>query len=126
SIRDASWGLVLARVRYYGSIHHVPVVAMPAAYTSQECSGCGFRVQKSLSIRTPYLPQLRADPGSGPEPRREYPRRRHPYLGAPLNGPEQEHCSGEHFRTDDRYVAEGAPSTQVGWLNEAFHPVNGI
>ncbi len=56
SIHDASWGLFLSWVRYYGAIHHVPVVAIPAAYTSQDCSGCGFRVWKSLSVRTHICP----------------------------------------------------------------------
>jgi putative transposase len=56
SIHDASWGLFLGWVRYYGGIHGIPIVAVPAAYTSQDCSGCGFRVQKSLSVRTHVCP----------------------------------------------------------------------
>ncbi|HEV8190120.1 MAG TPA: transposase, partial [Ktedonobacterales bacterium] len=32
------------------------VVALPPAYTSQECSGCGERVPKSLSVRTHACP----------------------------------------------------------------------
>ena len=32
------------------------VVAVPAQYTSQECSGCGERVQQSLSVRTQICP----------------------------------------------------------------------
>ena len=56
SIHDASWGLFLSWVRYYGQVHGIPVVAVPPAFTSQDCSGCGFRVKKSLSIRTHLCP----------------------------------------------------------------------
>ncbi len=56
SIHDASWGLFLSWVRYYGGVHGIPIVAVPAAYTSQDCSGCGYRVWKSLSVRTHICP----------------------------------------------------------------------
>ncbi len=56
SISDASWGLFLSWVRYYGHTHSVPVVAVPARFTTQDCSGCGFRVKKSLSMRTHICP----------------------------------------------------------------------
>src|SRR5262249_32447695 len=56
SIMDASWGLFLSWVRYYGAIHGIPVVAVCPNYTTQECSGCGSRVKKSLSIRTHVCP----------------------------------------------------------------------
>jgi putative transposase len=32
------------------------VLAVPAQYTSQDCSGCGARVAKSLSVRTHVCP----------------------------------------------------------------------
>src|ERR1700746_1602069 len=32
------------------------VEAVPPAYTSQDCSGCGERVEKSLSVRTHVCP----------------------------------------------------------------------
>jgi putative transposase len=32
------------------------VVAVPPAYSSQDCSGCGERVPKSLSVRTHVWP----------------------------------------------------------------------
>jgi putative transposase len=57
SIHDASWGLFLSWVRNSGELHNVPVVAVPAAYTSQDCSGCGYRVWKSLSVRTHICPK---------------------------------------------------------------------
>ncbi len=56
SIYDASWGLFLRWVRYYGQLHNIPVVAVPPAFTTQDCSGCGFRVKKSLSVRTHICP----------------------------------------------------------------------
>jgi putative transposase len=56
SISDASWGLFLSWVRYYGTIADVPVVAVSPRYTTQECSGCGFRVKKTLSMRTHICP----------------------------------------------------------------------
>jgi putative transposase len=56
SISDASWGLFLSWVRYYGLIARVPVVAVSPRFTTQDCSGCGYRVQKSLSQRTHICP----------------------------------------------------------------------
>jgi putative transposase len=52
SISDASWGRFLWWVQYYGVIHNVPVVAVAPHFTSQNCSGCGTRIKKSLSTRT--------------------------------------------------------------------------
>jgi putative transposase len=56
SISDASWGVFLGWVRYYGQIASVPVIAVPARFTTQDCSGCGFRVKKTLSMRTHICP----------------------------------------------------------------------
>ena len=56
SISDASWGRFLSWVRSYGQVHGIPVVAVPARFTTQECSSCGFRVQKTLSMRTHVCP----------------------------------------------------------------------
>ncbi|HEU5379727.1 MAG TPA: transposase [Ktedonobacteraceae bacterium] len=56
SISDASWGLFLSWVRYYGQIAHVPIVAVSARFTTQDCSGCGYRVKKTLSMRTHVCP----------------------------------------------------------------------
>jgi putative transposase len=52
SIRDAGWAqfrTILEGKAVYASRR---VVAVPPAYTSQDCSGCGARVEKSLSVRT--------------------------------------------------------------------------
>ena len=57
SISDASWGTFLQWVKYYGSLHQIPVIAVPAQFTTQDCSACGTRVKKSLSVRTHICPQ---------------------------------------------------------------------
>ncbi len=56
SINDASWGSFLAWVNYYGMLHHIQVVAVTPHFTSADCSGCGKRVYKSLSVRTHVCP----------------------------------------------------------------------
>jgi putative transposase len=56
SIQDAGWyafRLILAcKAAYAGKREE----AVPPAYTSQDCSGCGKRVRKSLSVRTHVCP----------------------------------------------------------------------
>ena len=56
AISDASWGTFLQWVKYYGSLHGIPVIAVPPQFTSQDCSACGTRVNKSLSVRTHICP----------------------------------------------------------------------
>jgi putative transposase len=57
SISDAAWGRFLSWLRYYGQIASVPVIAVPPAFTTQDCYGCGERVWKSLSVRTHVCPR---------------------------------------------------------------------
>jgi putative transposase len=56
SISDAGWGqfrtILEGKAAYAGR----RVIAVPPAYTSQDCSGCGERVEKSLSVRTHICP----------------------------------------------------------------------
>ena len=52
SIHDASWSQFANWLLYFGSVFGKPVVKVPPAYTSQDCSSCGNRVKKALSERT--------------------------------------------------------------------------
>jgi len=57
SIHDAAWGHFLTWVKSYAVMHRIAVVAVPPHYTSQDCSGCGQRVRKTLSTRTHICPK---------------------------------------------------------------------
>ncbi len=52
SISDAAWGEFIRWVEYFGKLHKIAVIAVKPHYSSQECSNCGERVQKTLSTRT--------------------------------------------------------------------------
>ena len=52
SISDAGWATFRSILEGKAAYAGRRVIAVPPAYTSQECSGCGERVEKSLSIRT--------------------------------------------------------------------------
>jgi putative transposase len=52
SIRDAGWYHFLSILAYKAACAGRRVEAVNPAYTSQDCSGCGERMQKSLSVRT--------------------------------------------------------------------------
>jgi IS605 OrfB family transposase len=52
SINDAAWSQFLRWVCVYGSMHGIAVIKVAPHYTSQDCSACGTRVKKSLSVRT--------------------------------------------------------------------------
>lgn len=56
AISDARWGRFQHWVKYYGRISEVPVIVVPSHYASQDCSGCGKWVWKSLSVRTHVCP----------------------------------------------------------------------
>jgi putative transposase len=56
SIYDAAWGDFRRWVEYFGKVFGVATVAVAPQYTSQNCSHCGERVQKSLSTRTHICP----------------------------------------------------------------------
>jgi putative transposase len=56
SISDASWGKFLRWVNYYATIHEIPIIAVPPQFTTQNCSRCGTRVKKGLSVRTHICP----------------------------------------------------------------------
>jgi putative transposase len=52
SISDAGWSRFLSILSFKAVCAGRRVVAVPPAYTSQDCSGCGERIAKSLSVRT--------------------------------------------------------------------------
>ncbi|ARV59091.1 hypothetical protein BZZ01_10980 [Nostocales cyanobacterium HT-58-2] len=56
SISDASWYNFRQWLEYFGQKFGREIIAIPAHFTSQECSSCGARVQKSLSTRTHSCP----------------------------------------------------------------------
>jgi putative transposase len=51
AIADAGWSAFLRILSCKAAEAGKTVVAVPAAYTSQACSGCGVLVQKGLSVR---------------------------------------------------------------------------
>ncbi len=52
SIADAGWAQFRSILEAKAACAGRRVVAVPPAYTSQDCSSCGTRVPKSLSVRT--------------------------------------------------------------------------
>jgi putative transposase len=56
SIQDAGWAQFRAILDAKAACAGRRVIAVPAQYTTQACSGCGERVPKTLSIRTHVCP----------------------------------------------------------------------
>lgn len=52
SISDAGWSTFRQWLEYFGHKYGKATVAVPPHNTSQNCSNCGQKVQKSLSTRT--------------------------------------------------------------------------
>ena len=52
SISDAAWSQFAQWLQYFGKVYGKTVMAVNPQYTSQDCSVCGNRVKKSLSVRT--------------------------------------------------------------------------
>ncbi|WP_013325401.1 RNA-guided endonuclease InsQ/TnpB family protein [Gloeothece verrucosa] len=56
SISDVGWSLFRRWLEYFGMKYGKVTVAVPPHNTSQNCSNCGEKVQKSLSTRTHICP----------------------------------------------------------------------
>jgi putative transposase len=56
SIQDAGWRQFLSILACKAACAGKRVEAVPPAYTTQDCSGCGERIYKSLSVRTHVCP----------------------------------------------------------------------
>jgi putative transposase len=56
SIQDAGWSAFLSILSFKAACAGRSVVAVPPAYTSQTCSGCGRGVWKGLSVRWHQCP----------------------------------------------------------------------
>ena len=52
SISDAAWSQFAQWLQYLGKVYGKTIVSVAPQYTSQDCSGCGITVKKSLSVRT--------------------------------------------------------------------------
>jgi putative transposase len=57
SIADASWSAFLSILSFKAAEAGKTVVAVPPAFTSQACSGCGVLVLKGLSVRWHACPE---------------------------------------------------------------------
>jgi putative transposase len=57
SVSDAGWSAFLTILSYKAACAGRSVVAVPPAYTSQICSGCGVLVAKGLSVRWHACPE---------------------------------------------------------------------
>jgi putative transposase len=57
SISDAGWAAFLTILSYKAACAGRSVIAVPPAYTSQICSGCGVLVSKGLSVRWHSCPE---------------------------------------------------------------------
>jgi len=60
SIADAGWGQFCTILVFKAACAGKRVIAVPPAYTSQACSGCGALVQKGLSVRWHTCPECSA------------------------------------------------------------------
>lgn len=57
SISDTGWFMFRHWLEYFGSKYGKVTLAVSPQYTSQDCSSCGERVKKALSVRTHSCPQ---------------------------------------------------------------------
>ena len=56
AIAEQGWGELIRQIGYKAESAGLHTVGVPPAYTSQDCSGCGARVKKDLSVRVHACP----------------------------------------------------------------------
>ncbi len=59
SISDVGWRTFVTWLGYLAHVYGKVTIAVPPRYTSQDCSGCGERVKKTLSERTHVCPRCK-------------------------------------------------------------------
>ncbi len=109
SISDASWYQFTQWVNYYAKIYRIVCVAVPPHFTSQDCSVCGTRVQKTLSTRTHQCPSCKTVLDRDHNAAVNILKKGWQYLGRYLNG------SVGHTPTDPTALA----ATQSNALGES-------
>ena len=86
SISDASWYQFTQWLNYYTKVYGIVCVAVPPHFTSQDCSVCGTRVQKTLSTRTHQCPNCKTVLDRDHNAAKNILKKGLQYLGNYLNG----------------------------------------
>ena len=100
SISDASWYQFTEWLNYFAKIYRIVCVAVPPHFTTQDCSVCSTRVQKSLSTRTHQCPNCKAVLDRDHNAAINILKKGLKYLGNYLNG------SVGHTQTDPNALGE--------------------
>jgi putative transposase len=121
-ISDASWGLFLSWVYYYGQIAQVIVVAVPPRFTTQDCVSVWISGAKEPESANTCVPPVWFDFRPGLERRPQYLGcrarvvSRTPYRWASGNG--FWYARTKRFWTDHLYGCVRKGTRHSGWLKE--------
>ena len=108
AIGDAAWSQFTSWLVYYGKLHDIPVLPVPPQFTSQDCSGCGFLVRKSLSTRTHQCPKCKLVMHRDHNAARNILAR-----GLAIQGVPQGNAGIHAWGEEDRYTGLGNQTVQV-------------
>ncbi|CAO5010435.1 Transposase [Microcystis aeruginosa] len=100
SISDASWYQFTEWLNYFAKIYRIVCVAVTPHVTSQDCSVCGTRVQKTLSTRTHQCPNCKTVLDREHNAAINILKKGWQYLGNPLNASTLRRRSGATSRFD--------------------------
>ena len=100
SISDASWYQFTQWLNCFSKIYRIICVAVPPHFTTQDCSVCSTRVQKSLSTRTHQCPNCKTVLDRDHNAAINILKKGLKYLGEHLNG------SVGHTQTDPNALGE--------------------